>query len=91
VIDGLLAQLPTARATWVLILTGLTGIAFSLSAFACDRLGHTIISPFLRRTVVRCIRCSGLVLAIGSAWSRRTHSKGKAPESDGAFRFGGVL
>ena len=47
VIDDLLAQLPTARATWVLILTGLTGIAFSLSAFACDRLGHTIISPFL--------------------------------------------
>jgi cytochrome b subunit of formate dehydrogenase len=47
VIDDLLAQLPTARATWVLILTGLAGIAFSLSAFACDRLGHTIISPFL--------------------------------------------
>jgi cytochrome b subunit of formate dehydrogenase len=47
VIDDLLAQLPTARATWVLILTGLTGIAFYLSAFACDRLGHTIISPFL--------------------------------------------
>jgi hypothetical protein len=47
VIDDQLAQLQIARATWVLILTGVTGLAFTLSAFACDQLGRTIISPFL--------------------------------------------
>jgi cytochrome b subunit of formate dehydrogenase len=61
VIDDLLAQLPTARATWVLILTGLTGIAFSLSAFACDRLGHTIISPFLAAGAWLCAAFGALV------------------------------
>jgi len=30
---------------WLLILAGITTLAFAL--FACDRLGHTIISPFL--------------------------------------------
>jgi hypothetical protein len=39
--------LPTSKATWLLIVAGVTALAFALSAFACDRLGHTIISPFL--------------------------------------------
>jgi hypothetical protein len=47
VIDDLLAQLPATRATWVLILTGVTGLAFASSAFAFDRLGHKVIAPFL--------------------------------------------
>ncbi len=49
-IDDLLAQLQIARSTWVLILTGVTSLAFALSAFACDQLGRTIISPFLAAT-----------------------------------------
>jgi hypothetical protein len=39
--------LPASKATWLLVLAGVTTLAFALSAFACDRLGHTIISPFL--------------------------------------------
>jgi hypothetical protein len=31
----------------VLIVAGVTTLAFASSAFACDRLGRTIISPFL--------------------------------------------
>ena len=46
-IDDLLTLLPTSRATWLLILTGITLLAFAASAFALDRLGHKIISPFL--------------------------------------------
>ena len=67
VIDDLLAQLPGARATWVLVLTGVIGQAFAFSAFACDRLGHRIISPLssCRRMVVCSDRFFGLVLAIG--------------------------
>jgi hypothetical protein len=47
VVDDLLALLPTTKATWLLVIAGLTMLAFGLSAFACDRLGHKIISPFL--------------------------------------------
>ena len=37
------------------VITSVTTVAFALSAFACDRLGRTIISPFScsRRVVVR--------------------------------------
>ncbi len=45
--DDLTALLPTSKATWLLVLTSVTVLAFALSAFACDRLGHKIISPFL--------------------------------------------
>jgi hypothetical protein len=45
--DELATLLPTSTATWLLIVAGVTTVAFALSAFACDRLGHTIISPFL--------------------------------------------
>ena len=47
VIDNLSALLPTSKATWLLLNAGLITLAFALSAFACDRLGHKIISPFL--------------------------------------------
>jgi hypothetical protein len=39
--------LPTSMATWLLVVTGVTTLAFALSALACDRLGYKIISPFL--------------------------------------------
>ena len=45
--DDLATLLPTSKATWLLIVAGVTTLAFALSAFTCDRLGHTIISPFL--------------------------------------------
>jgi hypothetical protein len=45
--DDLPALLPTSRAAWLLILAVVTTFAFTLSAFACDRLGYKIISPFL--------------------------------------------
>ena len=45
--DDLATLLPTSKATWLLIVAGVTTLAFALSAFASDRLGHTIISPFL--------------------------------------------
>ena len=48
-LDDLVAPLPTSRATWVLVTSGggVTTRAFALSAFACDRSGHTIISTFI--------------------------------------------
>jgi hypothetical protein len=45
--DDLTTLLPISRATWTLVVAGVTTLAFVLSAFACDRLGHKIISPFL--------------------------------------------
>jgi hypothetical protein len=45
--DQLAALFPTSMTTWLLILAGISTLAFALSAFACDRLGHKIISPFL--------------------------------------------
>jgi hypothetical protein len=45
--DNLLALLPTSKSMWLLIIAGFTTLAFALSAIACDRLGHRIISPFL--------------------------------------------
>ena len=45
--DDLTTLLPISRATWTLAVAGVTTLAFVLSAFACDRLGHKIISPFL--------------------------------------------
>ncbi len=45
--DYLATLLPTSTATWLLMIAGVTTLAFALSEFACDRLGHTIISPFL--------------------------------------------
>jgi hypothetical protein len=47
VIDNLSALLPTSKAMWLLLNAGLITLAFALSAFACDRLGHKIIGPFL--------------------------------------------
>jgi hypothetical protein len=44
----LFALIPTSsKSTLLLVLTGVTLLAFALSAFACDRLGYKIISPFL--------------------------------------------
>jgi hypothetical protein len=45
--DDLTTLLAASKATWLLIVTGVTTLAFALSAFACDRSGHKIISPFL--------------------------------------------
>ena len=42
----LFALVPTSK-TWLLVVTGMTLLAFALSAFACDRLGYKIVSPFL--------------------------------------------
>jgi len=47
VMGDLLALAPTSKSTWLLVATGVTMLAFALSAFACDRLGHKILSPFL--------------------------------------------
>jgi hypothetical protein len=44
--DDLWALLPTSKATWLLVVTGVTTLAFALAAFAFDRAGHRIISPF---------------------------------------------
>jgi hypothetical protein len=45
--DDLATLLPTSKATWLLIVMAVTTLAFALSAFACDRLGYKIFSPFL--------------------------------------------
>ena len=45
--DNPLAMLPSSKITWLLVLTSITTLAFALSAYACDRWGHKIISPFL--------------------------------------------
>ena len=45
--DTLAILLPISRATWLVVITSVTTVAFALSAFACDRLGRTITSPFL--------------------------------------------
>ena len=45
-LDDLSSLLPTSKATWVLVISGVTTLAFALSAFAFDRSGHRIISPF---------------------------------------------
>ena len=45
--DNLTTLLPASKATWLLIVTGVTTLAFALSAFAWDRLGYKIVSPFL--------------------------------------------
>jgi hypothetical protein len=45
--DDLVAFLPTSTATRLLIVTGVTMLAFTLSAVAWDRLGHKIVSSFL--------------------------------------------
>ena len=76
-IDDLAAHLPATTATWVLILTGITGLAFALSAFACDRLGYKIISAFLAAGAWLCcrVRGFGLVLAIGSVCGAPRKSK----------------
>jgi hypothetical protein len=46
VLDDLATLLPTSKATWLLVVTGATTLAFALAAFALDRAGHRIISPF---------------------------------------------
>ena len=43
--DDLATLLPTSKATWLLIVVAVTTLAFTLSAFACDRLGYKIFSP----------------------------------------------
>jgi hypothetical protein len=45
--DELAALFPTSTATSLLVLAGITTLAFALSAFASDRLEHKIVSPFL--------------------------------------------
>lgn len=45
--NDLLALLPATKSTWLLIVTCITGVAFTLSAIACDRLGHKLISALL--------------------------------------------
>ena len=45
--DDLAALLSISKATLLLIVTVVTTLAFASSAFACDRLGHKIVSPFL--------------------------------------------
>jgi hypothetical protein len=45
--DDLATLFPISKATELLIATGITTLAFALSALACDRLGHRILSPFL--------------------------------------------
>ena len=45
-LDDLVTLLPASKATWVLVVTGVTTLAFALSAIALDRSGHKIISPF---------------------------------------------
>jgi hypothetical protein len=45
--DDLAALLSISKATLLLIVALVTTLAFALSAFACDRLGHKIVSPFL--------------------------------------------
>ena len=72
-IDDLLALLgPVTRATWVLALTGITGLAFALSAFACDRLGHKLIAPFLAAGAWLCAGFGALV------WFWRCPQKGRS-------------
>jgi tellurite resistance protein TehA-like permease len=61
VIDDLAKHLPATTATWVLILTGVTGLAFALSAFAYDRLGYRIISAFLAAGAWLCAAFGALV------------------------------
>ena len=58
---ALKASIPAATATWVLILTGITGLAFGLSAFAYDRLGYKIISAFLAAGAWLCAAFGALV------------------------------
>jgi hypothetical protein len=43
----LVGFLAISKATLLLIVSVVTTLAFALSAFACDRLGHKIVSPFL--------------------------------------------
>jgi hypothetical protein len=45
--DDLAGLLAISKATLLLIVAVVTTLAFALSAFACDRLGHKIVSPFL--------------------------------------------
>ena len=45
--NDLLTLLPATKSTWLLIVTCITGVAFTLSAIACDRLEHKLISPLL--------------------------------------------
>ena len=78
--DDLATLLPTSKATWLLVVSSVTTLAFALSAFACDRLGHTIISPFLAAgAFVRGIRSFGLVLAIDSPSTPSVRLTGLAP------------
>ena len=45
-LGDLVTLLPTSKPTWLLVVTGVITLAFALSAFACDRSGHRIVSPF---------------------------------------------
>jgi hypothetical protein len=61
--------LPTSRAIWLLVIAGVTALAFVLSALACDRLGYKIISPFLAAGAWSsgALRRFGVVLALASS------------------------
>ena len=45
--DDLTTLFPASKVTWLLVVAGVTTLAFTSSAFACDRLGYKIFSPFL--------------------------------------------
>jgi len=45
-LDDLATLLPTSKATWLLVVAGVTTLAFALSSLALDRSRHKIISPF---------------------------------------------
>jgi len=45
--DVLAELLAISKATLLLVLALVTTLAFALSEFASDRLGHKIVSPFL--------------------------------------------
>jgi hypothetical protein len=49
--DNLATLLQISKATWQLVVTGTTTVAFALSALASDRLGHTGQSCIIRLKV----------------------------------------
>jgi hypothetical protein len=50
-IDDLWALFPTSKVTWLLVVAGVTTVAFALAAFACNAMkalkARSIAGPFL--------------------------------------------
>jgi hypothetical protein len=59
--DYITTLLPASKVTRLLIVMAVTTLAFTLSAFACDRLGHKIFSPFLAASAWLFGACAVLV------------------------------